>query len=102
METTTNFTEVIKQLIADEYDARNIGEWQALFNWYDEVREARNVGIGIKNHYTVADIHSLVIEAMKEIFEELETEISDAEIKHNGKIATTTSETTVVGSEKEI
>jgi hypothetical protein len=79
METTTNFTEVIKQLIADEYDARNIGEWQALFNWYDEVREAQNVGIGIKNHGTVADIHSLVIGAMKKIFEELETEISDAE-----------------------
>lgn len=79
METTTNFTEVIKQLIADEYDARNIGEWQALFNWYDEVREAQNVGIGLKGHYTVADIKSLVIGAMTEIFKELETEISDAE-----------------------
>lgn len=79
METTTNFTEVIKQLIADEYDARNIGEWQALFNWYDEVREAQNVGIGLKGHYTVADIKSLVVLAMTEIFEELETEIADAE-----------------------
>ena len=79
METTTNFTEVIKQLIADEYDARNIGEWQALFNWYDEVREAQNVGIGLKGHHTVADIKSLVIGAMTEIFEELETEIADAE-----------------------
>jgi hypothetical protein len=79
METTTNFTEVIKQLIADEYDARNIGEWQALFNWYDEVREAQNVGIGLKGHYTVADIKSLVIGAMTEIFKELETEIADAE-----------------------
>jgi hypothetical protein len=79
METTTNFTEVIKQLIADEYDARNIGEWQALFNWYDEVREAQNGGIGIRNHYIVDDVKSLVIKAMKEIFEELETEVSDAE-----------------------
>ena len=79
MKTTTNFTEVIKQLIGDEYDARNIGEWQALFNWYDEVREAQNVGIGLGGHYTVAEIKSLVIEAMTEIFEELETEIADAE-----------------------
>ena len=33
MKTTTHFTEIIKGIIADAYDARNIGEWHALFNW---------------------------------------------------------------------
>lgn len=79
METTTNFTEVIKQLIADEYDARNIGEWQALINWFSEVQEAKNVGIGIRNHYSVADIKSLVVDALTEIYETVETEIRDAD-----------------------
>lgn len=79
METTTNFTEVIKQLIADEYDARNIGEWQALINWFSEVQEAQNVGIGLKGHYSVAEIKSLIVEAMTEIYKEIEKEIRDAD-----------------------
>lgn len=79
METTTNFTEVIKQLIADEYDARNIGEWQALINWFSEVQEAKNVGIGLKGHYSVAEIKSLIVEAMTEVYEMVEKEIRDAD-----------------------
>jgi len=38
MKTTTHFTEMVKGIIADAYDARNIGEWHALFNWYDETK----------------------------------------------------------------
>lgn len=79
METTTNFTEVIKQLIADEYDARNIGEWQALINWFSEVQEAKNVGIGLRGHYSVAEIKSLIVEAMTEVYEMVEKEIRDAD-----------------------
>jgi hypothetical protein len=79
MNTTTNFTEVIKQLIADEYDANNIGEWQALINWFSEVQEAENVGIGLRNHYSVAEIKSLIVGAMTEIYEMVEKEIRDAD-----------------------
>ena len=73
MKTTTHFTEIVKGIIADAYDARNIGEWHALFNWYDETNSDKVA------HDTFADIlNTRVIEAMTEIYKEIEKEIRDA------------------------
>ena len=74
METTTNFTEMVRNIIADAYDAQNIGEWQALFNWYDETNRDK------APHDTFADIlNTRVIEAMTKIYKEIEKEIRDAD-----------------------
>ena len=74
METTTNFTEMVRNIIADAYDAQNIGEWQALFNWYDETNNDK------APHDTFADIlNTRVIEAMTKIYKEIEKEIRDAD-----------------------
>jgi hypothetical protein len=74
METTTNFTEMVRGIIADAYDAQNIGEWQALFNWYDETNSDK------APHDTFADIlNTRVIEAMTKIYKEIEKETRDAD-----------------------
>ena len=73
MEITTNFTKMVRNIIADAYDAQNIGEWQALFNWYDETNSDK------APHDTFADIlNTRVIEAMTKIYKEIEKEIRDA------------------------
>ena len=74
MEITTNFTKMVRNIIADAYDAQNIGEWQALFNWYDETNSDK------APHDTFADIlNTRVIEAMTKIYKEIEKEIRDAD-----------------------
>ena len=72
MKTTAYFTEMVKGIIADAYDARNIGEWHALFNWYDETKSDKVA------HDTFADILSTnLVEAMAEIYNEIEKEIAE-------------------------
>ena len=71
MKTTANpnFTQVVRQIIADAYGARDIGEWQALLNWYNEAPNEIA-------HDSFADIlNTRVIEAMAEIYNEIEKEI---------------------------
>jgi hypothetical protein len=71
MKTTANpnFTQRVRQIIADAYDARDIGEWQALLNWYNEAPNEIP-------HDSFADIlNTRVIEAMAEIYNEIEKEI---------------------------
>lgn len=75
MKTTLNpnFIQSVRQIIADAYDANNIGEWEALFNWYDETKNNKVA------HDTFADILTTrVVEAMTEIYKEIEKEIRDA------------------------
>ena len=74
MKTTTHFREIVKGIIADAYDALNIVEWHALSNWYDETNSDKVA------HDTFADIlNTRVIEAMAEIYKEIEKEIRDAD-----------------------
>ena len=71
MKTTANpnFTQRVRQIIADAYGARDIGEWQALLNWYNEAPNEIA-------HDSFADIlNTRAIEAMAEIYNEIEKEI---------------------------
>jgi hypothetical protein len=76
-EMTREIVAMVRDIIAVEYGADEIGDWNALTNWYSEVeRDADDVSF--ERHYSVAEITKIVIDAMRQVHADIERETNEA------------------------
>ena len=76
-EMTREIVAMVRDLIAVEYGADEIGDWNALTNWYSEVeRDADDVSF--EQHYSVAEITEIVVAAMRQVHADIERETNEA------------------------
>jgi hypothetical protein len=76
-EMTREIVAMVRDIIADEYNADEIGDWEALTNWYSEMN--RDLGdIAFAEHYSVAEVMAIVVSAMEQIHTDIERETNQA------------------------
>lgn len=78
MKITTDITDMVRDLIAQEYGAEEVGEWEAIANWYSEVRRDKDE-CELKDHYSTAEIKEIIVMAMSKIYAQVEREIKEAD-----------------------
>ena len=76
METTTDITNMVRDIIAQVYGADELGEWEAIANWYGEVSDDE---CDLSEHHSKAEVMEIIVTAMNKVYAQVEREIKEAE-----------------------
>lgn len=76
-EMTREIVAMVRDIIAVQYGADEIGDWEALTNWSSEIdRDLDNVAFA--EHYSVAEIMEVIVSAMQQVHTDIERETNQA------------------------
>ena len=76
-EMTREIVAMVRDIIAAEYNADEIGDWEALTNWSSEMDRDLDV-VAFAEHYSVAGIMEIVVSAMEQVHTDIERETNEA------------------------
>ncbi len=76
-EMTREIVAMVRDIIAVEYGGDEIGDWEALTNWYSEV-ESDADDVSFERHHSVAEIVEIVVSAMRQVHADIERETNEA------------------------
>ena len=75
-EMTREIVAMVRDIIAVQYGGDEIGDWEALTNWYAEV--TRDNDVAFEQHYSVAEIVEVIVSAMRQVHKDIERETNEA------------------------
>lgn len=76
-EMTREIVAMVRDIIAAQYGGDEIGDWEALTNWYAEVTRDDDV-VSFKQHYSIGEVTNLVVAAMRQVYNDIERETNEA------------------------
>lgn len=76
-EMTREIVAMVRDIIAVEYNSDEIGDWEALTNWYSEMNRDLD-DVAFAEHYSVAEIVQVIVSAMQQVHTDIERETNEA------------------------
>lgn len=80
-EMTREIATMVRDIIAVQYGADEIGDWEALTNWYSEINrdtEDDLEGLPFELHYSVTEVVDVVTSAMRQVYADIMRETNEA------------------------
>lgn len=76
-EMTREIVAMVRDIIAAQYCADEIGDWEALTNWSSEMDRDLD-DVAFEQHYSVAEVMDVVVSAMRQVHADIERETNEA------------------------
>jgi hypothetical protein len=76
-EMTREIAAMVRDIIAVQYGGDEIGDWEALTNWWSEVSRDED-DCDFADHYSVKEVMEVIVNAMRQVYSDIERETNEA------------------------